>query len=247
MIPLHDRKRTALKEAVLQSVDPNLEQTLALIKPNAMSPFLVEQIMEIIRKHRFEVLIKKKIWLTKDQVMKFYAEHEGRPFFNNLVEFLSAAPIFALVLAREDAVKTWREVMGPTNPNRAKEDAPRSIRALCGVDNLINSVYGSDSVEAAKRDIALLFESDMAQSIMDIPYVEPEGASSVSQKTFAILKPDVAGYSEKVEAIIQKIIWSGMTVYKREEFQMTREQASELYALHKNKEFFEEAASFLSR
>lgn len=95
--------------------------------------------------------------MTRERAAEFYAEHIGKPFFDNLVTFMSSGPIHALVLARPDAIKMWRSVMGPTNSFVAKKEKPRCLRALYGTDGTQNATHGSDSPVSAAREIKFYF------------------------------------------------------------------------------------------
>jgi nucleoside diphosphate kinase len=95
--------------------------------------------------------------LTAARAEAFYAEHQGRPLFPGLVEFMASGPAVAAVLARPDAVRAWRALVGPTNPLEARSAAPKSLRALYGADGTHNAVHGSDSAASAAREIKFFF------------------------------------------------------------------------------------------
>jgi len=132
-----------------------LEQTLAIIKPDAIHK--ADEIEEIILRHGFSILRKRRMQLTPEQTSEFYAEHYGKMFFPSLIAFMSSGPILAMILARDNAVTYWRQIIGPTQTSRARDEAPESVRALFGTDNQKNAVHGSDSTNSAVREIHFFF------------------------------------------------------------------------------------------
>ena len=133
----------------------NLEQTLSIIKPDAVERNLENEIKEIFKNKDFNIIKEKKIQLTKPEAEEFYKVHETKPFYNDLCEYLSSGPIVVMVLQKENAVIANRELMGATNPKDAKEG---TIRKKYGVSIDKNSVHGSDSVENAKKEISFFFK-----------------------------------------------------------------------------------------
>ena len=133
----------------------NLEQTLSIIKPDAVERNLEHEIREMFKNKGFSILKEKKIQIEKSEAEKFYKVHETKPFFNDLCAYLSSGPIVVMVLEKDNAVITNRELMGATNPNDAKEG---TIRKKYGISIDKNSVHGSDSVENAKIEIEFFFK-----------------------------------------------------------------------------------------
>ena len=133
----------------------NIEQTLSIIKPDAVERNLENEIKEIFKKKGFSVLREKKIQIEKSEAEKFYKVHETKPFFNDLCEYLSSGPIVVMELEKENAVLGNRELMGATNPQEAEEG---TIRNKYGISIDKNSVHGSDSVENAKIEIDFFFK-----------------------------------------------------------------------------------------
>lgn len=134
-----------------------MERTLALLKPDAVAAGHASELMQLIDLRGFTIIAKKKLQLSKDDAGALYAEHAGKPFFEGLVAFMTSGPIWALVLSRINAIKAWRELMGPTNALQAKEIAPKSLRALYGSDGTRNATHGSDSPGSATREIGFFF------------------------------------------------------------------------------------------
>ena len=133
----------------------NLEQTLSIIKPDAVERNLENEIKEIFKNKGFLILKEKKIQIDKSEAEKFYKIHETKPFYNDLCSYLSSGPIVVMVLEKENAILGNRELMGATNPIDAKEG---TIRKKYGISIDKNSVHGSDSVENAKIEIDFFFK-----------------------------------------------------------------------------------------
>tara|TARA_A100001015_G_scaffold11268_1_gene13470 strand:- start:784 stop:1194 length:411 start_codon:yes stop_codon:yes gene_type:complete len=133
----------------------NLEQTLSIIKPDAVERNLESEIKDIFKNNGFSIVREKKIQIEKSEAEKFYKVHETKPFYNDLCDYLSSGPIVAMVLQKENAVKGNRELMGATNPNDAKDG---TIRKKYGISIDKNSVHGSDSVDNAKIEIDFFFK-----------------------------------------------------------------------------------------
>ena len=133
----------------------NIEQTLSIIKPDAVERNLEGEIKEMFKNKGFQILKEKKIQIEKSEAEKFYKVHETRPFYNDLCDYLSSGPIVVLVLQKESAVKENRELMGATNPKDAKDE---TIRKKYGISIDKNSVHGSDSVYNAKLEIDFFFK-----------------------------------------------------------------------------------------
>ena len=134
----------------------NLEQTLSIIKPDAVERNLDREIKEIFIHKGFNIVKEKKIQITKSEAEQFYKVHETKPFYNDLCAYLSSGPILVMILEKENAVLANRENMGATNPKEAKEG---TIRKKFGISIDKNSVHGSDSVENAKIEIDFFFKN----------------------------------------------------------------------------------------
>ena len=132
----------------------NLEQTLSIIKPDAVERNLENEIKEIFKSKGFKIIRDKKIQIEKAEAEKFYKVHETKPFYNDLCNYLSSGPIVVMVLEKENAVARNRELMGATNPKDAEEG---TIRKRYGISIDKNSVHGSDSSENAKIEIDFFF------------------------------------------------------------------------------------------
>ena len=133
----------------------NIEQTLSIIKPDAVERNLDGEIKEMFKNQNFKILKEKKIQIEKSEAEKFYKVHETKPFYNDLCSYLSSGPIVVMVLEKENAVKENRDLMGATNPKDANEG---TIRKKFGISIDKNSVHGSDSKENAKIEIDFFFK-----------------------------------------------------------------------------------------
>ena len=132
----------------------SIEQTLSIIKPDAVQRNLDKDIKEMFKKRGFSILKEKKIQIEKLEAEKFYKVHETKPFYNDLCTYLSSGPILVMVLEKENAVLDNRELMGATNP---KDALKGTIREKYGISIDKNSVHGSDSIDNAKTEINFFF------------------------------------------------------------------------------------------
>jgi|TARA_B100001769_G_C21850859_1_gene461203 nucleoside-diphosphate kinase len=134
----------------------NIEQTLSIIKPDAVERNLIDEIKSIFTKNNLKIKEDKKIHITKEEAAEFYKVHQTKPFYDDLCSYLSSGPIVVMVLEGENAVLFNRQLMGATDPKQAKEN---TIRKLYGLSIDKNSVHGSDSVDNAKKEIAFFFKN----------------------------------------------------------------------------------------
>tara|TARA_B100000401_G_C52168500_1_gene422168 strand:+ start:61 stop:471 length:411 start_codon:yes stop_codon:yes gene_type:complete len=133
-----------------------VEQTLSIIKPDAVERNLIEEIKSIFLKNNLIIKEDKKIQITKEEAAEFYKIHQSKPFYDALCSYLSSGPIVVMVLEGENAVSKNRKLMGATDPKNADEN---TIRKLYGISIDKNSVHGSDSIENAKQEINFFFKS----------------------------------------------------------------------------------------
>ncbi|KAL3853950.1 hypothetical protein ACJMK2_013244 [Sinanodonta woodiana] len=193
---------------------PKLQRTLALIRPDAFR-LHKDAILQKIHEAGFSVAMQKELQLSKEQVEDFYSEHRGQPYFAELTTRMTSGPLLALGLAREDAVQGWRHMLGPHEVQKAKEEAPDSLRAQFSVDDTqLNQLHGSSSAADAEKELKFFFPVE---------------------QTVAVIKPDAYGTKEE---IIEKIHEAGFRIAARKETKLTREMAEEFYADHKDKEYF---------
>ena len=130
------------------------EQTLSIIKPDAVERNLSEEIKNEFKRNGFTIKEEKKVHLEKSEAERFYLVHQSKPFYNDLCDYLSSGPIIVMVLEKENAVIANRELMGATNPSEASEG---TLRKKYGISIDKNSVHGSDSIENARIEIDFFF------------------------------------------------------------------------------------------
>ena len=135
----------------------SIERTLSIIKPDAVGKNVIGKIISRFEENGLYLVAGKLVHLSDEMASGFYAEHEGKPFFNDLKKFMTSGPVFVQVLEGENAVQKNRDLMGSTNP---KEAAPGTIRADFANSIDANAVHGSDSVESAKREIEYFFNTE---------------------------------------------------------------------------------------
>jgi len=134
-----------------------VERTFSIVKPNAVAKNVIGEIYARFEQAGLKIVASKMLHLTAEKAGGFYAEHEGRPFYNDLLSFMSSGPVMVQVLEGENAILLNREIMGATNPEEA---AAGTIRADFADSIDANAVHGSDSAESAAREIAYFFSAD---------------------------------------------------------------------------------------
>ena len=134
----------------------NEEQTLSIIKPDAVERNLQDSIKNDFESRGFEIIKEKKIHISKNEAEQFYKVHETKPFYGELCNYLSSGPIIVMVLQKENAVKENRSLMGATDPKKAEEN---TLRKKYGISIDKNSVHGSDSIDNAKKEIEFFFKN----------------------------------------------------------------------------------------
>lgn len=128
--------------------------TFGFLKPDLVNRGLTMDALHRIEEKDLVVHAVAEVHLSAEQASEFYAEHRGRPFFQELVEYMTSGPSIALIMSGKNGVKRWRDLMGPTDPAKAKKSAPRSLRAVYGLGTTKNSCHGSDSWVSASREIS---------------------------------------------------------------------------------------------
>ena len=131
-----------------------MEKTFAIIKPDAVKAKNAGKIVDRIEQEGFNILGMKKIQMTKALAEEFYAVHKERPFFGELVNFMTSGPVVVMALEKDNAIQAWRDLMGTTDPAQA---APNTLRILFGTSKGCNATHGSDAPETAKQEIKLFF------------------------------------------------------------------------------------------
>jgi nucleoside-diphosphate kinase len=141
-----------------------VERTFAIIKPDAVAKKVAGQIISRIEDSGLDIVAMKRMHLDDEMAKGFYAVHKERPFFGELVKFMTSGPIIAMVLEGEGAIKKWRDLMGPTNSNEAPAG---SIRGDFGTDIEQNASHGSDAPETARLEISYFFNASEIQGLVE--------------------------------------------------------------------------------
>ncbi|XP_050301666.1 nucleoside diphosphate kinase 6-like [Anthonomus grandis grandis] len=146
----------------------NLQFTLAIIKPHIVkNPVSLDGIRNLIFGANFKIVKSQRTWISSKQAEYFYEEHKGKFFYNRLVTFMTSGESDLYVLAKENAIRDWRLLMGPTKVFKAQFEAPETIRGRFGLSDTRNATHGSDSPESALREIGIFFKDlDTVRSLL---------------------------------------------------------------------------------
>lgn len=147
----------------MSSESIHVQRTLAIIKPDAVHK--AEEIEDIIIRTGFTILQKRWVHLSPEQCSEFYSDHSSKIFFPSLVAYMSRGSVVVMELAKESAIQSWRNLIGPTNSKKARETEPETIRAKYGLDEQCNAVHGSDSVNNAEREIRFFFSKSIIEPV----------------------------------------------------------------------------------
>ena len=134
-----------------------MDKTFSIIKPDATKRNITGSINHVIEKNGLRIIAQKRIKLSKNDAENFYSIHKERPFFNDLIDFMTSGPVIVQVLSGNNCVEKYRSIMGATNPENAEEG---TIRKLFALNVQENSVHGSDSIENAKNEISFFFKEE---------------------------------------------------------------------------------------
>ena len=141
-----------------------VERTLSIIKPDAVGKNAIGDILSRFEKAGLQIVAAKMVHLSEEEAGAFYAVHKERPFFGELVSFMTSGPVVALVMEGDDAIKRWRDLMGPTNSGEAPAG---TLRGDFGTDIEQNAVHGSDAPETAKLEISYFFNASEIQALVE--------------------------------------------------------------------------------
>ncbi|XP_069554711.1 thioredoxin domain-containing protein 6 [Brachyistius frenatus] len=204
--------------------EERVERTLALIRPDIARENR-EEILAQIHKSGFTIALQREVMLKVEQVRDFYFQHVDEDYFPALLQSMTSGPVLALALARTGAVHHWKNILGPSDINKAKEESPDCLRAQFAVENEpINQLHGSEGHEEAEREIDFFFPK---------------------QRTLAVIKPNAL--EEHREEILDEIGGRGFSVTHLKETVLSREMAEEFYKEHKDKPFFSKLVEFMCR
>jgi UMP-CMP kinase family protein len=211
-----------------------VQTTFAFIKPDVVEAGKDEEMLEAIKEAGFEVVAQRKDTLPKAAAEKFYEEHKERPFFGELVDFMTSGPSVALALRKTNAIAAWRQAIGPTKAEECRANAPYSLRAKYGTDTGKNAAHGSDSTDSAARELSILFPGRFC-----------EDSKSTVQTTFAFIKPDVVE-AGKDEEMLEAIKEAGFEVVAQRKDTLPKAAAEKFYEEHKERPFFGELVDFMT-
>jgi len=131
-----------------------LSRTYLMIKPEIVEAGKQGEIITLLSRNRFKIVRMKQFTFTTEEAKKFYSIHEGKPFFSDLISYITSGPVVGIELEADDAVAKVRELVGATNPSEAR---PGTIRYMYGTDIQQNAVHASDSDESAEKELAIVF------------------------------------------------------------------------------------------
>nr|CAD7255960.1 unnamed protein product [Timema shepardi] len=201
-----------------------LKRTFAMLKPDAMDRS--DEILNLIKDRGFKIVNMKTVSLDRNDILRLYKEHEGKPFLGFLVNYLTTSPCLAMELVAENAVSHWMEFVGPTDSERARVEAPGSLRALYGRDKGYNAVHGSKNEEDSKRELDIFFPSTQVGNL------SPPRTSATLEGTLCIVKPHALKEGH-LGSILQEIRKGGFRVIAMQMFYVERVNAEELYEVYK--------------
>ncbi|XP_078695079.1 nucleoside diphosphate kinase homolog 7-like [Branchiostoma floridae x Branchiostoma belcheri] len=204
-----------------KSLGDKKEKTLAMIKPDAVDKMGL--ILDMINQKGLLVTKAKMVLLSRAEAAQFYIEHQSKPFFNGLLDYVTAGPVVAMELMGSNAIQAWRDLIGPTNPSDARSQNAQSLRAKYGTDNTRNAAHGSDSKESAMREAEFFFPSS-----------GPARANTAqfTNCTCCVIKPHavLAGQTGK---IIQAVVDAGYEISALQMFHLERANAEEFIEVYK--------------
>ncbi|XP_032423067.1 thioredoxin domain-containing protein 6 isoform X2 [Xiphophorus hellerii] len=215
--------RTA-SDAEQDGEEERVERTLALIRPDVARENR-DEILAQIHKSGFTVALQKEVMLAEEHVKQFYFQHVDKDYFPALMRNMTSGPVLALALVRKGAVPHWKNILGPPDLHKAKEEDPECLRAKFAVENEpINQLHGSANPEEAERELNFFFPQ---------------------QRTLAVIKPDAL--EEHRDTILEEIQGRGFTVAQLKETLLSREMAEEFYKEQREKPFFTQLVDFMCR
>ena len=198
-----------------QRFEVQRSKTFGMIKPDCYNH--IGRILDIIISAGFRISNLKMVRMTVTQSRQFYAEHTGKPFYEDLTNFIASDVVVGMELVAENAVTKWRQLMGPTSPLVAKTDAPNSIRALFGTEGTHNAVHGSDSATSANRELNFFFSL-------------PGSPAVLNNCTCCIIKPHAFNQAGR---IINSILEEGFEISAMMLLHLDKPSAEEFLEIYK--------------
>lgn len=223
IVNIHSRQLTITDfgdEFTTKKLKVKKEKTLGIIKPDCLSK--MGSIFDRVTSEGFIICQAKMVQLSPKEASEFYAEHEGKPFFERLISFMTSGPIIAFEVTGEEAVTKWREIIGPTDSAVARQEAPGSIRAQFGTDTTRNACHGSDSLESSQREAEFFFGAKSRR----------KNTARFGDCTLGIIKPHAVmeGLAGK---IMQEITSTGLQVTAVQLHYMEKANAEEFFEVYK--------------
>jgi nucleoside-diphosphate kinase len=222
VVNVHSRQLTIVDfgdEFTTKKLRSKKEKTFGLIKPDCVGK--MGEILQRASEEGFVLTQLKMVQLSQKEAADFYREHEGKPFFSRLLDYVTRGPVVAFEMMGADAVGKWREVLGPTDSSVARQDAPSSIRAQFGTDKTRNACHGSDSVESAKREAEFFFGARQRKN-----------TAKFRDSTLGIIKPH-AVISGLTGPIMKQIVSTGLEITAVQLHNVEKANAQEFYEVYK--------------
>uniref|UniRef100_UPI00398E7C5E thioredoxin domain-containing protein 6 n=1 Tax=Pristiophorus japonicus TaxID=55135 RepID=UPI00398E7C5E len=214
----------------------NKAYTVAIIKPDAVAHGKADEIIMKVQEAGFEIFSHEERKLTEEEARDFYQHKAAESHFEELVRFMSSGPCRVLIISKlegsDDVVPLWKQFIGPTDIEVAKQEKPESLRALYGTENLFNAVHGSDDTDQASRELAFFFPNFGAASEAQNQARQGERV----EKTLALIRPDIL--KEKKDDILQKIAEAGFMIALQKEVSLTEQQVYGFYREHTEEDYF---------
>ncbi|CAI5772986.1 nucleoside diphosphate kinase 7 isoform X2 [Podarcis lilfordi] len=198
------------------------ERTLALLKPDVA--LKLGDVIDMIIRAGFTITKAKMTKVSRAEAVDFYADHQAKPYYNELLEFMTSGPVVAIEILGDDAISRWKNLLGPANSSVARTDAPNSVRACFGTDGIRNVAHGPDSFASAARELELFFPSSGGRG--------PANTAKYTHCTCCVIKPHAVkeGLTGK---IIKAILDGGFDISALQMFYMDRANAEEFYSIYK--------------
>lgn len=222
VVNIHSRQLTIVDfgdEFTTKKLRSKKEKTFGLIKPGCVDK--MGDILERVNREGFIVTKLRMMQLTRKEAAEFYREHEGKPFFSNLLDYMTQGPIVAFEIMGADAVAKWREIIGPTDSSVARQEAPNSLRAQFGTDKTRNACHGADSVESAKREADFIFGAKRCKN-----------TAKLRDSTLGIVKPH-AVIGGLTGGIMNEIHSAGLEITAVQLHNIEKVNAQEFYEVYK--------------
>ncbi|XP_034970318.1 nucleoside diphosphate kinase 7 isoform X1 [Zootoca vivipara] len=198
------------------------ERTLALLKPDVA--LKLGDVIDMIIRAGFTITKAKMTRVSRGEAMDFYADHLAKPYYNELLEFMTSGPVVAMEILGDDAISRWKDLLGPANSSVARTDAPNSVRACFGTDGIRNVAHGPDSFASAARELEMFFPSSGGRG--------PANTAKYTHCTCCVIKPHSVkeGLTGK---IIKAILDGGFDISALQMYYMDRANAEEFYSIYK--------------